>query len=252
VELIGSADLEVIKDLTRALQLSPAFDDMDKRSLLARIVKSYPAMQALISGEQSRQDTSFFVSWESLERRKREYDELVSKKLPANAKEIAVARSYGDLRENHEYKATKETHKLLMRRKSELEAQMIRARGMDFAGAKTDVVSIGTRVTVTDLGTQQSEPLSILGAWDSEPDKGIISYLTPIAQTLLNRKVGEEVEFELHGATRHFRIDAIEPLQAAPTAPPAAPTPAVSEVPPPPAPPAAESVSPGVPAPTLP
>ena len=252
VKLIGSADLEVIKDLTRALQLSPAFDDMDKRSLLARIVKSYPAMQALISGEQSRQDTSFFVSWESLERRKREYDELVSKKLPANAKEIAVARSYGDLRENHEYKATKETHKLLMRRKSELEAQMIRARGMDFAGAKTDVVSLGTRVTVTDLGTQQSEPLSILGAWDSEPDKGIISYLTPIAQTLLNRKVGEEVEFELHGATRHFRIDAIEPLQAAPTAPPAAPTPAVSEVPPPPAPPAAESVSPGVPAPTLP
>ncbi len=39
VELIGSADLEVIKDLTRALQLSPCFDDMDKRSLLARIVK---------------------------------------------------------------------------------------------------------------------------------------------------------------------------------------------------------------------
>ncbi|HWH67800.1 MAG TPA: hypothetical protein VNT26_00315, partial [Candidatus Sulfotelmatobacter sp.] len=51
VELIGSADLEVIKDLTRALQLSPSFDDMDKRSLLARIVKSYPAIQALISGE---------------------------------------------------------------------------------------------------------------------------------------------------------------------------------------------------------
>ena len=41
VELIGSADLEVIKDLTRALQLSPAFDDMDKRSLLARIVKPW-------------------------------------------------------------------------------------------------------------------------------------------------------------------------------------------------------------------
>ncbi len=44
VELIGTADLEVIKDLTRALQLSPCFDDMDKRSLLARIVKSSPAI----------------------------------------------------------------------------------------------------------------------------------------------------------------------------------------------------------------
>ena len=57
VELIGSADLEVIKDLTRALQLSPCFDDMDKRSLLARIVKSYPAVQTMISGEQTRQET---------------------------------------------------------------------------------------------------------------------------------------------------------------------------------------------------
>ncbi len=58
VELIGSADFEVIKDLTRALQLSPSFDDMDKRSLLARIVKSYPAIQVLISGEQSRQEAA--------------------------------------------------------------------------------------------------------------------------------------------------------------------------------------------------
>src|SRR5947207_5576655 len=56
VELIGSADLEVIKDLTRALQLSPCFDDMDKRSLLARIVKSYPAIQSLISGDQHKQE----------------------------------------------------------------------------------------------------------------------------------------------------------------------------------------------------
>ena len=56
VELIGSADFEVIKDLTRALQYSPCFDDMDKRSLLARIVKNYPAIQSLITGEAPRQD----------------------------------------------------------------------------------------------------------------------------------------------------------------------------------------------------
>src|SRR2546427_2691970 len=72
VELIGSADLEVIKDLTRALQLSPSFDDMDKRSLLARIIKSYPAIQSLISGEQSQKEANLIVSWESLERRKNE------------------------------------------------------------------------------------------------------------------------------------------------------------------------------------
>jgi transcription elongation GreA/GreB family factor len=235
VELIGSADLEVIKDLTRALQLSPCFDDMDKRSLLARIVKSYPAVQTMISGEQTKQETVYVVSWESLERRKNEYAELVQKAIPANSKEIAVARSYGDLRENHEYKAAKEMQKILMRRKSELEAQLVRARGSDFANPKTDVVSIGTIVAVTDLDNQQAEHFTILGAWDSDPEKGIISYLTAVGQSLLNHKQGDEVEVPTEGGKKRYRIDTItafktggpeaaaagSPAPAAPATPPA-------------------------------
>jgi len=223
VELIGSADLEVIKDLTRALQLSPCFDDMDKRSLLARIVKSYPAVQSLISGEQSKQDATLVVSWESLERRKNEYTDLVQKKIPANSKEIAIARSYGDLRENHEYKAAKEMQKLLMRRKAELEVQLVRARGTDFTNPKTDTVSIGTQVHVTDLANNHTEAFAVLGAWDSEPEKGMISYLTPVAQAILNHKVGDEVEFELEGTRKRWRIESIEAFKqpAAPVQTPA-------------------------------
>jgi transcription elongation GreA/GreB family factor len=217
VELIESADIEVIKDLTRALQLSPSFDDMDKRSLLARIVKHYPAMQALITGDQTRQDATLVVSWESLERRKNEYEELVKRKIPANSKEIAIARSYGDLRENHEYKAAKEMQKLLMRRKAELEQQLLRARGTDFANARTDAVSIGSCVRVTDLDANHSETYEILGAWDSDPAKGVISYLTPVAQSLLNKKVGEQVEFDLDGSHKRLRLDAIEAYKPAPT-----------------------------------
>jgi transcription elongation factor GreA len=218
-ELTASADIEVVKDLTRALQLSPVFDDMDKRSLLARLVKSHPAVQSLISGEQSKQDSSMLVSWESLERRKAEYEELVQKKIPANSKEIAIARSYGDLSENHEYKAAKEMQKMLMRRKDELETQLTRARGTDFSNARTDIVSIGTIVRAMDLGANQPETFTILGAWDSDPDKGVISYLTPVAQSLLNNKVGDEVEFELHGAKRRHRIERIEAFRAAATTP---------------------------------
>ncbi len=215
VELIGSADFEVIKDLTRALQLSPCFDDMDKRSLLARIVKSYPAIQSLITGEQPKAESNLVVSWESLERRKNEYHELVEKKIPANSKEIALARSYGDLRENHEYKAAKEMQKLLMRRKAELETQLLRARGTDFSTARTDVVSIGAIVRATDLEANLAEHFTILGAWDSDPEKGVVSYLSPVAQSLLNRKVGDEVEVEVHGAKRRHRIESIEPYRPA-------------------------------------
>jgi transcription elongation GreA/GreB family factor len=223
VELIGSADFEVIKDLTRALQLSPCFDDMDKRSLLARIVKSYPAVQSLISGEQDKKEGPLLVSWQSLERRKDEYTELVQRKIPANSKEIALARSYGDLRENHEYKAAKEMQKILMRRKGELEYQLVRARGTDFGNPRTDVAGIGTRVRVTDLANQHGEEFEILGAWDGNPEEGIISYLSPVAQSLLNHKVGEEVECEMDGARRRFRIDAIEAAAPAAVAAPAEP-----------------------------
>jgi transcription elongation GreA/GreB family factor len=221
-ELTASAELEVVKDLTRALQLSPVFDDMDKRSLLARIVKSHPAVQSLISGEQTKQETTLIVSWESLERRKNEYAELMHKKIPANSKEIAIARSYGDLRENHEYKAAKEMQKQLMKQKDEMESQIVRARGTDFSNARTDVASIGTVVRAMDVATGHHESFSILGAWDSDPEKGIVSYLSPVAQALLNQKVGDEVEFEINGARHRHRIENIETCKIAPPATPSA------------------------------
>jgi len=212
-DLTAAADIEAIKDLTRALQLSPAFDDMDKRSLLARLVKSHPAVQALVTGEQTRQDTALIVSWESLERRNAEYRELVDKKIPANSKEIALARSYGDLSENHEFKAAKEMQGILKMRKAELEILLERARGTDFSNPRTDVVSIGTVVQATNLDSQQPEIFTILGAWDFDADKGIISYLTPVGQALLNRKVGEEVEFEVNGARHRHRVEQITPFK---------------------------------------
>ncbi len=214
-ELTAAADLEVIKDLTRALQLSPVFDDMDKRSLLARLVKSHPAVQSLVSGEQTKQDSTLVVSWSSLERRRDEYTELVHKKIPANSREIALARSFGDLSENHEYKAAKEMQKLLMRRKDELENELVRARGTDFVNAKTDAVNLGTVVHVMDTAANHPESFAILGAWDSAPEQGIISYLSPVARALLGHKPGEELEVEVDGGKKHYRIERIDAYKTA-------------------------------------
>lgn len=243
VELIESADLDVIKDLTRTLQLSPSFDDMDKRSVLARIVKAYPSVQSLISAEHVKQDVTLLVTWESLERRKLEYQDIVEKQIPANARDIALARSYGDLRENHEYKAAKEMQKVLMRRKAELERDLTRARGTDFSHPRTDVVSPGCEVVVVAAGSEHRETFIIFGAWDFNLEKGVISYLSPIAQSLLNKAVGDEVEFEFEGTRSRYRIEAVRvPAElpqlfiGRPTATPAddAPDPASSTAPTPP------------------
>lgn len=240
VELISSADIEVIKDLTRALQLSPSFDDMDKRSLLARIVKAFPSVQALISSEHVKQEVHLLVTWESLERRKAEYHDLVEKQIPANSRDIALARSYGDLRENHEYKAAKEAQKVLMRRKSELERDLGRARGTDFSAPRTDVVSPGCVVRVAEEGKEHHEEFTLMGAWDFDEARGIISYLSPIGQSLLNRGVGDEVEMELAGAISRYRIEAIRAATPSPIATGDA-EPAATE----PAPAAASAGSPG-------
>ncbi len=99
--------------------------------------------------------------------------------------------------------------KILMRQKDELETQLARSRGADFSNANTDAVNIGTVVQAKNLETNQSESFTILGAWDSDPDNGMISYLSPVGAAFLNHKVGDEVEFELHGTKRRHRIEAI-------------------------------------------
>lgn len=213
VELVEYADIEIIKDVTRALQISNSFDDVDRRSLLARLVKQYPAVQSLITGEDQREANRLVVSWESLERRRKEYETLVKKKIPANSKEIALARSYGDLRENHEYKSAKEMQKLLMKRKTELEVDLARAQGTDFLDVGTETVGIGCVIEVTDLASEGREKFTILGAWDLDMEHHIISYLSPLAQAALNRKVGDEIEFDMGHEHKRYRIESISPAR---------------------------------------
>ena len=119
-DMFDGAEMGVARDAMRRLMLTPVFDELTKRSLLARIIKLYPALESVITGEQKEEKSeALVVSWSSLQKRKAEYEELVNKKIPENSKEIGIARSYGDLRENFEFKAAKEMQAVLMRRKSE-------------------------------------------------------------------------------------------------------------------------------------
>src|SRR5205809_3339542 len=114
-------------------------------------------------------------------------------KIHENTKEIAIARSYGDLSENFEFKAAKQMQSVLMRRKAELEQMLHNARGTSSENVDTSRVSIGTIVTLRSVGTSHEETYTILGAWDGDPDRHIISYQTAIGQALLGHKVGDAV-----------------------------------------------------------
>ncbi len=210
-DMFAGAEASVARDAMRRLMLTPVFDELTKRSLLARIIKLYPELETVITGEQKEEKTeSLVVSWSSLDKRTSEYEDLINRKIPENSKEIGVARSYGDLRENFEFKAAKEMQAVLMRRKSELEIMLQRARGTNFENPDTLQVSIGTIVMLRDTDGNE-ETYTVLGAWDSEPDQRIISYQTAIGQALLGRKVGDTVDLNTDQGSRSFEIIGIDP-----------------------------------------
>ena len=220
-DIFRKSDVAAARDWMRRLQLSHLFDELTKRSLLARLVKVYPELESMITGAQSEDETApLIVSWSSLERRKAEYEELVKTKIPENTREIALARSYGDLSENFEFKAAKQMQSVLMRRKTELEQMLHNARGTSFENVDTSRVSIGTIVTLRNVETGQEETYTILGAWDGDPDHNIISYQTAIGQALLGHKAGETISLNTEHGSAQFAIVSIQPAPPDQTAPP--------------------------------
>ncbi len=193
-DILDGMELNDVRNFARKLLASPAFPDLDRKSLMARVIKKVPETQEMVSGEnQAKGDDTLLVSFESLDRRKAEYEELVNKRIPANVREISTARAHGDLRENFEYHAAKQMQSVLNSRKNDLERDLERARPTDFKGADTSAINIGTKVMVAIEGGEERS-MTMLGAWDGDPEKNIVSYLSEIGQALLGKVVGDVAE----------------------------------------------------------
>ena len=219
-QMLANTDIGIARDAVRRLQLSPLFDELTKRSLLARIIRIHPELETMITRAQPEEKAApLIVSWSSLEKRKAEYEELVKVKIPENSKEIALARSYGDLSENFEFKAAKQMQSVLMRRKADLEQMLHNARGTSFKNVDISRVSIGTIIRLRNVETNNEESYTILGAWDGDPEQHIISYQTAIGQALLGHSVGETISLNTEHGVAQFTIVSIEPAPPDGTAP---------------------------------
>ncbi len=197
-DLVEIMDVNEARNFARRLLDCPVFGDLEKKSLMARIIKARPE-----TGD----------SWESLEKKKAELDELVRVRIPQNTKDISIARSYGDLRENFEYKSAKDLQRYLGHRKNELEKDIARARGTDFKGSDASKVNIGTIVTLIDSSGAEVE-MTVLGAWDSDPEKKLVSYLSEVGKALVGREPGESVQVrdETSETMQTLTIKAIRPF----------------------------------------
>jgi transcription elongation GreA/GreB family factor len=193
-DLVGIMDINESRNFARRLLDCPVFGELEKKSLMARIIRVRPETAELVSGVNAkRPEEMLLVSWESLEKKKAELDDLVRNRIPQNTKDISIARSYGDLRENFEYKSAKDLQKYLMHRQGELEKDITRARGSDFKGSDASKVNIGTIVTLTAAaGTEII--MTVLGAWDSIPETKTVSYLSEVGKALVGREPADTVQ----------------------------------------------------------
>lgn len=208
-DLLSAADTETARDLANTLMLNQGFEDLTKKSLLARFIKIFPSIQSLVAGDSDSKEEQLIVSRDSFERKRTEYELLVSKKIPDNSKAIATAREHGDLKENSEYKMAKQDQQVLMAQKTQLEKDLGRARISDFSDATLLQISVGSIVDVAVASTGKTVRYTILGAWDSDPDKNIIAYKTPLGLALVGRQIGDTVDVKIGNSEESYTVKTI-------------------------------------------
>ncbi|MEO0509490.1 MAG: GreA/GreB family elongation factor [Verrucomicrobiota bacterium] len=207
-DLLVEANVETARDLAQTLLLNQGFEDLTKKSLLARFIKQFPTVQSLLDGEaaEAAEAEGLIVSQGSFDTAKAEYEELISKKIPENKEAIAIAREHGDLKENSEYKMARQDQDILLSRKNELEVDLSRARVTDFTDVTKENVGIGSVVELKEGSSGKTRCYSILGAWDSDPENDILSYKTPLAQGLLGKENGATVTTSIGGNDEEWTI----------------------------------------------
>ena len=138
-----------------------------------------------------------------------ELKRLESVERPKASAAIAEARDKGDLSENSEYDAAKEAQAHLEDKINKLKLAISEAKVVDTSRLSTDTVQILSKVEMTNLTTKAKMTYTIVSENEANLREGKISIMTPIAQGLLGKKVGDEVEIKIPRGTITLRIESI-------------------------------------------
>ena len=150
-----------------------------------------------------------YMSQEGYDNMVAELKRLESIERPKASAAIAEARDKGDLSENSEYDAAKEAQAHLEDKINKLKLAISEAKINDVSRLSSDIVQILSKVEMTNLTTNTKMTYVIVSENEANLREGKISIKTPIAQGLLGKKVGDEVEIKIPRGTIKLRIDSI-------------------------------------------
>ena len=152
-------------------------------------------------------DKELFLTQEGLDELKKELDELIQVRRPEVINALKDARAQGDLSENAEYDAARNDQAVVEGRIRELEAMIEKA--VIITNVNTDVVSIGTKVTLEYVDDEEEEEYSIVGSSEADPFSNKISNESPIAKAIMGLKVGSIVSVDSPNGKYNVKILAI-------------------------------------------
>jgi len=138
-----------------------------------------------------------------------ELEHLKSVERGVIAKVIDTARELGDLKENAEYHAAKDKQGLMEARISELTDIVGRAQVVDPSTLTHARVSFGSTVLLIDQDTDEELKYTLVGAQESNPERGLISIQSPMSRALIGKEEGDEVSLMLPTGNKKFDIDEV-------------------------------------------
>ncbi|WLR44029.1 transcription elongation factor GreA [Bacillus carboniphilus] len=147
----------------------------------------------------------FPMTAEGKEKLEHELEQLKTVKRKEVVERIKIARSFGDLSENSEYDAAKDEQAFVEGRITTLE-NMIRNAKIIEEATNSDTVTLGKTVTFIELPDGEEETYTIVGSAEADPFEGKISNDSPMAKSLMGKKIGDEVTVQTPGGEILVRI----------------------------------------------
>ena len=192
-------------------QASIAWDPSTHHATVMRMANLVPELKSHLVKVEKKKEYARITSYRSFAMKKAEYLKLINEDMPANVKRIEFAKSYGDLSENAEYQYAKDEQRALMQKQSLMQADLEAVKPGDFADASVEEVMPGVMVVVQVPDGEKT--YTILGEWDNDIEKGILSSKTRLAANMLGKKAGDSFELPgADGATQFGKIVQIKPL----------------------------------------
>src|SRR5215210_2545338 len=145
---------------------------------------------------------------EGLDKLKDEIEHLSTVKRREVAERIKEAREFGDISENSEYDDAKNEQAMLESRIAQLEERLREAKVIDAADLPSDVVALGSTVTIKE-GSGEQDSYQIVGSAEADPDENRLSNESPVGRAIMGRRKGDTVEVTTPGGSRKITVVAI-------------------------------------------